>query len=244
MNQNYWNPWHGCDKCSPGCSNCYVFYLDATRGRDASRVVKSKTGFNYPIRKDRKGSYKIITGTEVYTCFTSDFFIKEADPWRSEAWDFIKTRSDLLFLIPTKRIDRFESCIPSDWGTGYENVIIAVSCENQKYADLRIPLLLSLPIKKKYIFAAPLLEEITIEQYLIEGKIDLVSACGESYQDARECRFEWIVKLYLQCKANQTGFVFHQTGSNFWFNGKHYVIPQNLERSQARKGMLYLKNKY
>lgn len=23
-----WNPWHGCVKCSEGCENCYMYYLD------------------------------------------------------------------------------------------------------------------------------------------------------------------------------------------------------------------------
>jgi protein gp37 len=27
-----WNPWHGCRKCSEGCANCYMYYLDGLRG--------------------------------------------------------------------------------------------------------------------------------------------------------------------------------------------------------------------
>ena len=34
--------------------------------------------------------------------------IPEADDWRTEAWAMIRIRSDLEFLILTKRIDRFE----------------------------------------------------------------------------------------------------------------------------------------
>lgn len=244
MNQNYWNPWHGCHKCSPGCANCYVYYLDGIRGRNATQVVKSKTGFDTPTKKDRNGNYKLNSRQEVYTCFTSDFFVEEADEWRPEACEQVRARPDLRFLIPTKRIERVESCFPDDWEDGFENVIIAVSCENQEMADRRIPKLLSLPAKKKYIFAAPLLDEVNIEQYLHTGGIDLVSACGESYPNARECRFEWVEKLFLQCRNNHTGFTFHQTGANFWFNGKHYNIPHSKEHSQAQKAMEYLKKKY
>ena len=43
-----WNPWHGCIKCSEGCQNCYVYYLDRMRGRSGSDVYKTKTGFGYP----------------------------------------------------------------------------------------------------------------------------------------------------------------------------------------------------
>ena len=26
-----WNPWHGCKKCSEGCENCYMYFLDEQR---------------------------------------------------------------------------------------------------------------------------------------------------------------------------------------------------------------------
>ncbi len=115
MNNLLWSPWHGCKKCSPGCLNCYVYYLDSKRGKDASIVTKSITNFNLPLKKSRNGEYKIPSGSEVATCFTSDFFLPEADPWRDDAWKIMKIRSDVTFLICTKRIERFDECIPSDW---------------------------------------------------------------------------------------------------------------------------------
>lgn len=48
-----------------------------------------------PIQKKRNGEYKIPSGTLVYTCFTSDFFVEEADAWRAEAWAIMRTRIDL-----------------------------------------------------------------------------------------------------------------------------------------------------
>ena len=69
-----WNPWHGCHKCSEGCLNCYVYYLDGKRDKDASVITRSKTNFDLPIKKDRSGNYKVGTGCELATCFTSDFF--------------------------------------------------------------------------------------------------------------------------------------------------------------------------
>ena len=49
-----WNPWHGCTKISPGCK----------------------------IKKKRDKSWKIESGKIVFTCFTSDFLLKDADRWR------------------------------------------------------------------------------------------------------------------------------------------------------------------
>ena len=37
---------------------------------------------------------------------TSDFFLKEADEWREEAWRIIKARSDVIFILITKRAER------------------------------------------------------------------------------------------------------------------------------------------
>ena len=34
----------------------------------------------------------------------------------------IRQREDLYFYFFTKRIHRFEQCIPSDWGNGYDPV--------------------------------------------------------------------------------------------------------------------------
>ena len=119
-----WNPWHGCKKISPGCYNCYVYRRDAEFGKDSSIITKTSS-FDLPLKKSRKKEYKLQPdGEPVYTCMTSDFFIKEADSWRPEAWRMIKYRSDLDFVIITKRIDRFMDCIPEDWGDG--DIIIEI----------------------------------------------------------------------------------------------------------------------
>lgn len=241
MRKALWNPWHGGHKCSPGCANCYVYYLDSLRDRDASVVTRSKTGFNLPLKKSRSGEYKIPSGTELATCFTSDFFIADADGWRDEAWDIIKRRSDVNFLICTKRIERFDKCIPSDWGDGYPNVRLAVTCENQQKADERLPILLGVRAKTKYIFASPILEDIDFSPYLCRGGIDMVSVGGESYVGARTCNFDWVRRVKETCDHFGVRFSFHQTGSNFVMNGKRYKIKHRDEYSQAKKGMKYLR---
>lgn len=235
-----WNPWHGCHKCSPGCKNCYVFYLDKIREKDSNIVTKSKTNFKLPLKKDRNGDLKIPPGSEVATCFTSDFFIRDADEWRKDAWKMIKQRSDVTFLIPTKRIERFLDCIPKDWNDGYDNVIIAVTCETQAKADERLPILVNIKAKHKYIFAAPLLEDIDFSKYLKTGAIELVSVGGESYRNARICDFDWVKHIKDDCDKYHVAFDFHQTGSKFRLNGRIHNIKHHDEYSQAKKGMQYL----
>lgn len=236
-----WNPWHGCHKCSPGCKNCYVFYLDALRDKDANVITKSKTNFNMPLKRDRNGKFKLNTEKEVATCFTSDFLIEEADAWRSDAWEIIKQRSDIRFLICTKRIERFEICKPSDWGEGYNNVSIAVTCENQQKADERLPAFMKIHANRKYIFASPLLEYVDFGKYLENGDFDMVSVGGESYKYARECRFEWVKHIKKDCDKYGVRFDYHQTGSNFVMNGRRYHISHHDEYQQAKKAMELLK---
>lgn len=244
MKRTQWNPWHGCQKCSPGCQNCYVYYLDGKRQRDASALIRSKTNFNLPLKRDRSGVYKIPPGTELATCFTSDFFLAGADPWREEAWTIIRSRPDVRFLIPTKRPERIASHLPKDWGRGYEQVCIAVSCENQAKADERLPILLELPLRHKAVFAAPILEDLALGPYLVTGEIGLVSVGGESYENARPCDFDWVRHIYADCGRYGVAFDFHQTGSYFIKDGKRYQIPHRQEYEQAKKGQTVLEREF
>ncbi len=116
-----------------------------------SSICRKTQAFNAPIKKKRDGSYKIPSGKIVLTCFTSDFLLKDADEWREECWQMIRTRNDLLFYFFTKRIDRLQECLPDDWCDGYDNVIIGCTVENQDMADYRLPIFKSLPIKHKTI---------------------------------------------------------------------------------------------
>ncbi len=142
-----WNPWHGCRKCSEGCLNCYMYYLDSQRDRDGSEIYRTKAGFRYPLSKDRSGRYKVRSGETLRVCMTSDFFLEEADGWRDEAWEIIAKRPDVKFYLLTKRPERVEDHLPKDWGDGWENVIFNVTCENQRRTDERTPILLKLPVK-------------------------------------------------------------------------------------------------
>lgn len=235
-----WNPWHGCSKCSAGCANCFVFQMDKRYGRNTSIVQKVKTNFNLPIKRDRNGVYKYPAGTHFKLCFTSDFFIEEADAWRNECWDMIRTRKDCTFIMATKRADRIYRCLPKDWGKGWDHVTIAVSVENQQMTEARIPYLTITPIKHRYIFVSPILEYVNLNEFLEDGKIERVCVGGESYSNARLCDFHWVEQIYKDCVANNTEFNFHQSGSNFLFEGNIYkgTLTQQWERAAACEKLL------
>lgn len=235
-----WNPWHGCKKISPGCQNCYVYRRDAEFGKDSSIVTKT-ANFALPLKKNRQKQYKLQPEAEpVYTCMTSDFFVKDADEWRDEAWAMIKLRSDLNFVIITKRIDRFMKCIPEDWGEGYENVTIMCTCENQSRADYRLPIFLNAPIRHRKVVCEPMLEAIHIEKYLETGLIEQVTCGGESGDEARVCDFGWILTMMEQCVKYDVPFYFKQTGALFKKGEKVYRIDRKDQMRQAeRAGVNY-----
>lgn len=235
----FWNPWHGCHKISEGCKNCYMFNKDEKFGRNSNIIVKT-SNFSLPLKKTRFGEYKLRTKEKVFVCMTSDFFIEEADEWREKVWEIIKWRYDLNFYIVTKRIDRFYSSLPKDWGNGYKNVSICVTCENQKMADMRIPYFLGLPIMRRELIVEPMLEEIKIDNYLKNGTISTVICGGESGDKARICDYDWVLSLRNQCLENNVNFYFKQTGAKFKMNDKIFEIPRKYQMSQADKAKINL----
>ena len=205
-----------------------------------SNIYKSKTNFDYPLKKDKNGNYKIKSGEQIRICMTSDFFLEEADKWRDEVWEIIKIRSDVKFFILTKRANRIKECLPKDWNTGYDNVMINVTCENKKRADERIPTLLSIPAKHKGIMVAPFIGEVNIDKYLKEGAIEQVIAGGENYDGSRLCKFDWVKKLSDECKKYNVTFCFIETGNKFEKDGKIY--NEKIPTTKEEKTKLILNN--
>ncbi len=226
-----WNPWHGCRRISEGCDHCYMYYLDGKRGVDTSRVTRTAS-FDLPLRRDRRGRWKLPSGMELYVGLSTDFFIEEADAWRDEAWSIMRQRPDIAFRILTKRAHRMRRCLAADWGEGYENVMLSVTCENQRQADLRLPLLLDTPARHKGFMAAPFIGPVDASAYLASGQIEEVVCGGENYDGARPCHYEWVESLARQCEHAGASFCFMETGSVFVKDGRTYSIPSKRVQSQ------------
>ena len=239
-----WNPWHGCIKCSEGCQNCYMYFLDEQRGKSGADIYRTKAGFRYPLARDRQGRYKVQSGEQLRVCMTSDFFLEQADAWRGEAWDIIRQRPDVVFFLLTKRPQRVANCLPPDWGEGWENVFFNVSCENQRHADERIPILLDLPFKHKGVMCAPFIGAVSLKDYLPTGQLEQVIVDGENYSGARPCHYEWVKSLRDECVAHNVTFAFIGTGRHFVKDGRHYRIEgSGVQANQAFKSGLSFRGK-
>lgn len=194
-----WNPWYGCNIISEACNNCWV-------------PPKTFNGRYYAFQQA-----DVLPGTFITVSLQSDFFLASADSIRYLVWRTIKRRPDLIFLIITKRAARIRKCLPEDWNDGYDNVVLCVTAENQKRADERIPRLLEIPAKHKWVTCSPLLEEIDLTQYLQKHEIELVETTGEldCKRRARPTLYEWSKSLSDQCKQFNTRFSQLYLGHNF-----------------------------
>ena len=226
-----WDTWRGCHRCSEGCKFCYIHKGDAKRGIDTNCIVRSEN-FYRPIEKKKNGEYKMASGL-VYLCFSSDFLIEDADEWRKECWKIIGERRDCTFLFLTKRIERFMSCIPEDWGDGYDNVVVCCTVENQENADRRLSVFQGLPIKHKQITAQPLIGPINMEQYL--SGVEAVIVGGESDRNARILDYAWVLDIREQCIRQRVSFQFRQCGTHFMKDGKLYTLQVRDLCSQAKR---------
>lgn len=227
-----WNPWRGCRRHSEGCKHCYIHKGDQKRGVDTAKIVKTDA-FDAPVRRMKSGAYKMKPGQTVYLCFSTDFLLEDADPWRGECWDMIRERPDLHFLFLTKRIARFLDCIPPDWNSGYENVTVGCTVETQARADERLKIFKDLPIRHKNIILQPMLEDVDISPYLTED-IELVVVGGESDRNARPLDYAWVLHVREQCIAHNVPFQFRQCGTHFIKDGKQYTLPTRQLAAQAR----------
>ena len=209
-----------------------MYTMDRYNGHSGAEIRRNKSGFDAPMQRDRSGAYRIKSGETVRVCMTSDFFLEEADPWRDEAWSIIRQRQDVRFFLLTKRAHRIASCLPPDWGDGWENVILNVTCENQQRADERLPLLLSVPAKHKGIMCAPFIGAVDLRDILASGQIEQVVCGGENYDGARPCHFDWVLSLREQCLRQDVTFAFIETGTCFIKDGRRYTIPDKSVQAQ------------
>lgn len=197
-----WNPWHGCAKVSPGCDNCYMFAGKKRYGQDPTKVVRAGAAtFNAPLRWKAPA--------RVFTCSWSDWFIRDADPWRDEAWGIVATTPHLTYQILTKRPVRIRMHTPRGWPNGLPNVWLGTSVETRQWL-VRANVLRTIPAAVRFLSLEPLLEDL--------GVIDLagirwVIVGGESGPGARPCDLAWIRNVVRQCRDAGVPVFVKQLGS-------------------------------
>ena len=222
-----WNPTTGCTKVSAGCKNCYAETMHkrlnamGTKGYDQpfSEIMCHSDRLDIPLKRKKPTTYFVNS--------MSDLFHKDV------AFDFIvkvfnvihETHDRHKFQILTKNVYRLEEFLKSNFkpnkdATGFSSTLwIGVSVENKKNL-FRAKKLQALKRhfsngKNIYLFTSflsiePLLEDL--------GDIDLTSidwviVGGESGNNARPMKKEWVLNIKRQCKEQGVLFFFKQWGA-------------------------------
>ncbi len=238
------NAWIGCNEVSPECDNCYARILSerygwAKWGADTPRHRTSADNWKKPKAWNRKAAADGVR-RRVFCLSLGDVM----DPtvpieWRMELMQLIRDTPHLDWLLLTK--------LPKLMAEFFErhpippNVWAGATVGTQKMADLRIPWLLRVPAKVRFLSMEPLLERIDLTAIRtrsgsevetrnaltgswqvndgdhhrsgkLQHKVDWVIAGGESGPKRRDLNLEDARGVRDQCAGAMVAFHFKQVG--------------------------------
>jgi protein gp37 len=273
-----WNPVVGCTKCSPGCDNCwaevmanrlaYIEHpkLEAGFGGKYNCVIGLDSKWNGYIYCDEK-ALKIPLHwrkpRKILTCSMGDWMHPKVPyGFIDRMRQIMKQCPQHTFMTLTKRIDRlYEYCEVKGRGTWPDNIWPGATICNQKEADEKIPILLSIPAAHRFISVEPMLGPVDLEYvkdyskpntfgiydriYSLSGetsilghkitceKLNQVIIGNESGPNRRPCKREWIQDLVNQCKAAGVKYMVKQMAKNKDGTGK---VIHDLEWIKSQLG--------
>ncbi len=217
------NPWVGCTALSPACDHCYAEALVKRWGGDfATRRRTASANWRKPLGWNRAAAAAGIR-RRVFCASLADVFDNKADQaWRSDVWDLIRACPALDWQLLTKRPQNIAKMLPDDWGSGWSNVWLGTTVENQEEAARRIPHLLRVPATVNFLSCEPLLGPVDLAAWI--KRLHWVIIGGESGHGARPMHSQWARDLLTQCCSTNVAAFFKQVGKahpDFW----PYVSP-------------------
>jgi protein gp37 len=259
------NPWIGCTKVSPGCAHCYAETLMDTRygrvrwGKGQPRSRTSEANWKLPLRWNAAcaATFNRNPRPRVFCASLADWLDDEVPiEWLVDLLNLIRATPNLDWQLLTKRPEnwreRMMACLnfghsplAYDWFLRNEppaNVWIGTTVEDQTRADLRIPELLKIPARVRFLSCEPLLGSVdlafgdpkwrTAESY--HAEIHWVICGGESGPDARPMHPTWVNRIKTQCYGAGVPFLFKQWGEHSAeFRVGTEVVLSTLARNQS-----------
>jgi protein gp37 len=147
---------------SPGCENCYAEAFskrtgNAVWGKNAPRRLFGEKHWNEPVKWNRQAEAE-GRRHRVFCASMADVFEdrRDLDGERARLWALIAETPWLDWQLLTKRPANVAGMVP--WGDEWPaNVWLGTTVEDQRRADERIPELLSIPAKVRFLSCEPLL---------------------------------------------------------------------------------------
>lgn len=168
------NPWWGCEKVSAGCKNCYAETFASGRmglpiwGAQAERRFFGDAHWGEPLKWNRLAE-KAGVRARVFCASMADVFEDYAGPQAQQIRDarfrlltLIAQTPHLDWLLLTKRPENVANLWPVHLPgiQFYGNIWIGCTVENQEAAARRLPHLLSIPAKVRFVSYEPALGPI------------------------------------------------------------------------------------
>jgi protein gp37 len=253
----YWrNPLKWNRKVSMRCSVCGATGTGTLLGERC----------NFCADESKSGVFELAEPRPRVFCASMADWLDDEVPieWLADLLELIHDTPNLDWLLLTKRPENFEKRLSgafwyahgrnnpsltqfiSEWNSGVErkNIWIGTTVENQEMANKRIPELLDIPAKVRFLSCEPLLEAVKLDCLELEDNATLnaltgdwgidgrghtgprnervhwVICGGESGHHAQPMQPEWARSLRDQCTEAEVPFFFKQWG-NF---GPEYAI--------------------
>lgn len=184
-----WNPITGCSYCSPGCSNCYARRM--AKRLHGMGLYKYRNNFEVTCHEDDlELPFRWRKPSLIFVCSMSDIFHEDVPKQFIYQMFAVMKRCDRhIFQVLTKRPKNIPKSI--DWP---DNVWCGVTVCTQYEANEKIPLLIKIPSKVRFLSIEPLLERIDAERFLYDG--DCAEWCPKG-NDCSECNFGFM-KMFLR----------------------------------------------
>lgn len=209
------NPWWGCIKVSPGCTNCYAETWSHRYGHNVWGPKKSRRTFGEqhwqePLKWNRAATERGCR-MRVFCASMADVFEdnRSVESERMKLWSLIAETPMLDWLLLTKRPENMVRFAP--WKDPWPaNVWAMTSVENQEQAVKRIPALTYVPAVVRGLSVEPLIGCVDLNPWL--DKVHWVIVGGESGREARPMNPAWVLHVRDQCIKANVPFFFKQWG--------------------------------
>ncbi len=232
------NPWWGCVKISPACTNCYAAAFDHRLNGDhwgpkSDRKFFGDKHWSEPLKWNRAAE-KTGIRSRVFCASMADVAEDRPDlvEPRARLFKLIQQTPWLDWLLLTKRPENLPKMLP--WcmdGThhAWKNVWIGTTVENQEYAELRIPLLLAAPATVHFLSMEPLLGPVDLAAASPNARsyaedLDWVIVGCESGKGARRSEPQWYRSLRDQCETARVPFFLKQAVAMLTLNRRDEPI--------------------
>jgi len=209
------SPWIGCTRVSPACDNCYAAdmakrYGWAKWGPGEVRRFAAASTWKQTLAWNRKAQRDGVR-RRVFCSHLSDVFDAEVDDeWRVVLIERIHETPWLDWLLLTKR-PKVAAEFFDDVGVP-GNCWVGTTVEDQKMADLRIPILMSIPARVRFLSCEPLLSSLDLSRWL--PSLSWCIGGGESGPKSRPSHPDWFRELRDQCAATGVPYFFKQWGEH------------------------------